>query len=209
MHSGPTGSIGIGTANPTSKLHVVGDTKITGKILNNSGNTILQSTGSILQVIHTELTTSFTATSALISGVGYYTDVTGLSATITPNSSSNKILILTNMYIGTTTTGSGYQQHFRIKRNGTAIILGAGEGGRPTSTGRINMYGFNAYSMMQFSGVHYDSPASTSALTYQIALGGYSGSPIVYVNRSETWQVLANDYDSTPVSTLTLMEVSA
>ena len=168
---------------------------------------ILNSTGSILQVVHTEKTTSFTGTSTQ-TGTGYYIDVTGLSATITPSSASNRILILTNMYIGNSTAASGYQQHFRIKRNGTAVILGAGEGGRPTSTGRINMYNFTTYAMMQFSGVHYDSPASTSALTYQIALGGYTGSPIVYLNRSETWQVLANDYDSTPVSTLTLMEVS-
>jgi hypothetical protein len=172
-----------------------------------AGKPILNSTGSILQVVHTQLTTSFSGTSTQ-TGTGYYIDVTGLSATITPTSSSNRILILTNMYIGNTTSGQGYQQHFRIKRNGTAIILGAGEGGRPTSTGRINMYNFSTYSMMQFSGVHYDSPSSTSALTYQIALGGYSGSPIVYLNRSETWQAGADNYDSTPVSTLTLMEVS-
>ena len=179
----------------------------TNAITTVAGKPILNSTGSILQVVHTEKTTSFTGTSVQ-TGAGYYIDVTGLSATITPTSSSNKILILTNMYIGATTTNAGYQQHFRIKRNGTAVILGAGEGSRPTSTGRINMYTFTTHGMMQFSGVHYDSPASTSALTYQIALGGYTGSPIVYLNRSETWQVLANDYDSTPVSTLTLMEVS-
>ena len=183
------------------------------KILNSSGNPILQQTGSILQVVHTQKTNSFSGTSTQ-TGSGFYIDVTGLSATITPTSTNSKILILTNMYIGKTTAGSGgYQQHFRIKRNGTAIILGDGEGGRPTSTGRINTYSNDTtsgqYQMTMFSGVHYDSPASTSALTYQIALGGYSGSPVVYVNRSETWQNAANDYDSTPVSTLTLMEVSA
>lgn len=173
-----------------------------------TGKPILQSTGSILQVIHTELTTSFTGTSVQ-TGAGYYIDVTGLSATITPTSTSSKILIFTNMYIGKTTVTVGYQQHFRIKRNGTAVILGSGEGGRPTSTGRISLYENSTYTMFQLSGVHYDSPASVSALTYQIALGGYSESPIVYVNRQETFQVSANDYDSTPVSTLTLMEVSA
>lgn len=172
-----------------------------------AGKPILNSTGSIIQVVHTEKTNSFVGTSVQ-TGAGLYIDVTGLSATITPTSLSNKILILTNMYIGNTTVGSGYQQHFRIKRNGTPIILGAGEGSRPTSTGRINMYNYTTYSMVQFSGVHYDSPSSTSALTYQIELGGWTGSPTVYVNRSETWQVGANDYDSTPVSTLTLMEVS-
>jgi hypothetical protein len=190
------------------KLSVAGT-----KILNSSGNPILQQTGSILQVVHTQKTNSFSGTSTQ-TGSGFYIDVTGLSATITPTSTNSKILILTNMYIGKTTAGGGgYQQHFRIKRNGTAIILGDGEGGRPTSTGRINTYSTDTtsgqYQMTMFSGVHYDSPASTSALTYQIALGGYTVSPVVYVNRSETWQNLANDYDSTPVSTLTLMEVSA
>lgn len=193
-------------------IDVVGDIKITGKILNNSGNTILNQTGSILQVVHTQLTTAFTGTSTQ-TGTGFYIDVTGLNATITPSSTSNRILILTNMYIGKTTAASSYQQHFRIKRNGDRIILGAEQGGRPTSTGRINMYSTDTtsgqYQMVSFSGVHYDSPASTSSLTYQIELGGYTSSPIVYVNRSENWQVSANDYDSTPVSTLTLMEVSA
>lgn len=163
--------------------------------------------GSVLQVVHTQLGSTFSGTSTQ-TGTGYYIDVTGLSATITPISSSSKIMILTNMYIGMTTAASGYQQHFRIKRNGTRIILGTSEGGRPTSTGRINMYGINTYAMQHFGGVHYDSPASTSALTYQIELGGYSGSPVVYVNRSETFQVGANEYDSIPVSTLTLMEIA-
>lgn len=167
--------------------------------------------GAILQVVHTTLTTSFSGTSTQ-TGTGFYIDVTGLSASITPTSTTSKILILTNMYIGKTTTAQSYQQHFRIKRNGTRIILGAGEGGRPTSTGRINMYSTDTtsgqYQMVSFSGVHYDSPASTSSLTYQIELGGYTGAPVVYVNRSEFWQNQANDYDSTPVSTLTLMEVA-
>jgi hypothetical protein len=168
-------------------------------------------TGNILQVVHSQLTTSFSGTSTQ-TGTGYYIDVTGLSASITPTSTSSKILILTNMYVGASATNGGYQQHFRIKRNGTPVILGTSEGGRPTSTGRINQYNSDTdvqYRMTSFNGVHYDSPASTSALTYQIELGGYSGSPIIFVNRPSTWQASANDYDSIPVSTLTLMEVSA
>jgi len=181
----------------------------TGNITVSGGKII--SSGSILQVVHAQLTSSFTATSVQ-TGTGYYIDVTGLSAVITPNYETSKIMILTNMYIGKTTVSSSYQQHFRIKRNGTPIILGDGESSRPRSTGRINMYSTDTtsgqYQMAMFSGVHYDSPSSTSQLTYQIELGGYSGSPIIFVNRSSTWQNLANDYDSTPVSTLTLMEVA-
>jgi hypothetical protein len=163
--------------------------------------------GSILQVVYAAKTTSFVGTSVQ-TGTGYYIDVTGMTATITPKSISSRIMVVVNMYIGFTTTGGGYNQSMRVKRNGTYPILGTAEGGRPTSSGRINMYGLTTYSMQQFNGFYVDSPASTSALVYQIELGGYSGSPVVYVNRSETWQVLANDYDNVPVSTLTLMEVA-
>jgi hypothetical protein len=120
------------------------------------------------------------------------------------------------MYIGVTTTNSGYQQTYRLKRTigGTTTfpILGDAEGGRPRATGRINHYvaaGTLQYQMSMMSGTHQDSPATTSAITYQVQLGGYSGSPIVYLNRSETWQVSANDYDNVPVSTITLMEIAA
>lgn len=176
-----------------------------------AGKAILNSTGSILQVVHTTLSTGWSGTS-VSTGSGYYVDVTGLSATITPSSTSNRILILTNMYIGKTTAASSYQQAFRITRNGTAVQQGAGEGSRPPASGAINMYLTDTtsgqYQMAMLSGVHYDNPASTSALTYQIQLGGYSGSPIVYVNRAENWQASAANYNATPLTTLTLMEVS-
>jgi hypothetical protein len=161
----------------------------------------------VTQVINTQKRDTFVGTSVQ-TGSGFFIDVTGLSATITPTSVNNRILVIVNMYIGTTTVGTGYQQSMRVKRNGSYPILGISEGGRPTTSARINMYGLTTYTMQQLSGFYLDSPNSTSAQTYQIELGGYSGSPVVYVNRSETFQALANEYDSIPVSTLTLMEVS-
>jgi hypothetical protein len=71
------------------------------------------------------------------------------------------------------------------------------------------MYALNTYTMFMSGGIHHDSPATTSAITYQVQVGGYTGSPIVYLNRSETFQNLANDYDTVPVSTITLMEIAA
>jgi hypothetical protein len=168
--------------------------------------------GSVLQVVHQTKTSTFTGTSVVDNG-GYFIDVTGLSATITPTSSSSKILIMSTLYIGTTTASSGYQHTYRLKRTigGTTTfpILGDAEGGRPQATGRINMYGTNTYFMGLQGGTHQDSPATTSAITYQVQLGGYSSSPIVYLNRSETFQNSAGNYDNVPVSTLTLMEIAA
>ena len=172
----------------------------------------LQRAGNVLQVIHQAKTSTFTGTSVIDNG-GYFIDVTGLSATITPTSSSSKILIMSTLYVGSTTVNSGYQQSYRLKRTigatTTFPILGDAEGGRPQATGRINLYVAGIYTMARHGGTHQDSPATTSAITYQVQLGGYSSSPIVYLNRAETFGNGANDYDTVPVSTLTLMEIAA
>jgi hypothetical protein len=163
--------------------------------------------GSILQVVSTRKSNTFVGTSTA-TGNGYFIDVPGMAATITPFSTTSRILVTVSMYVGATTASSGYNQHFRIRRNGTYPIIGDAEGLRPRVSGRINMYSLNTYSMQMFTGNYVDSPASTAAQTYQIEMGGYSGSPIVYVNRSEAHQNNV-DYDSLPVSTITLMEIAA
>jgi hypothetical protein len=161
----------------------------------------------VLQVVSVNKTNTFVGTSVQ-TGSGFFIDVPGMAATITPFSTTSRILVTVSMYVGVTTAASGYQQCFRVRRNGAYPIIGDNEGGRPRVSGRINMYAINTYTMQMFTGNYVDSPASTAAQTYQIELGGYSGSPIVYFNRSETYQVLANDYDGVPVSTITLMEIS-
>jgi hypothetical protein len=161
----------------------------------------------VLQIVSTNKTSSFVGTSVL-SGTGYFVDVTGMAATITPTSTTSKILVMLSMYVGVTQTASGYQQAVRVRRNGSYPIQGDQEGTRPRVSARINMYSLNTYSMQMLTGCWLDSPASTTALTYQIELGGYSGSPIVYVNRSETYQDGGSNYDGVPVSTLTLMEIA-
>ena len=163
--------------------------------------------GSVLQVISGEKGSTFTGTSVADNG-GYFIDVTGYSATITPASTSNKILVMIHAYVGMTTVASGYQQHIRIKRGTTYPFLGDVEGSRPVTSARVNNYTGNTYAMMNISGSWIDSPSSTSALTYQVQLGGYSGALIVYLNRQETFQASANNYDTIPLSTITLMEIA-
>lgn len=162
---------------------------------------------SVLQVVSVNKSNTFVGTSVQ-TGSGFFIDVPGMAATITPFFATSRILVTVSMYVGVTTAASGYQQCFRVRRNGTYPIIGDAEGTRPRVSGRINMYAINTYTMQMFTGNYLDSPASTAAQTYQIELGGYTGSPIVYLNRSETFQVLANDYDGVPVSTITLMEIA-
>jgi hypothetical protein len=162
---------------------------------------------SVLQVVSTNKTNSFVGTSVQ-TGSGFFIDVTGLAATITPRFANSKILVTVSMYVGVTQAASGYQLAFRVKRNGTYPIIGDAEGSRPRVSGRINMYALNQYSMQMLTGNYLDSPSSTAPQTYQIELGGYTASPIVYVNRAENFQQSANDYDGVPVSTITLMEIA-
>lgn len=168
--------------------------------------------GKVLQVVHATKTSTFVGTSVPDNG-GYYIDVTGFSATITPTSASSKILVTTTIYMGVSQAASGYQQTYRLKRiiSGTPSfpIVGDSEGGRPQGTGRINMYQDTSYTMGMLGGTHQDTPNSISPITYQVQIGGYSGSSIVYLNRSETFQVDPNNYDVVPVSTITLQEISA
>ena len=167
--------------------------------------------GSVIQVVYTPKSSTFVGTSVVDNG-GYFIDVTGLSASITPTSTSSKILIIASLFQGTTTTAGGYQHSYRLKRTigGTTTfpILGDAEGGRPQATGRVNEYNSGTYYMFMNGGTHQDSPSTTSEITYQVQLGGYVGSPIVYLNRQETFQTLSGDYDTIPVSTLTLMEIA-
>ena len=197
--STPDGTLRVGVGNADSPTEVAQFTS--------SG---FSSSGHILQVISGEKGSSFSGTSVPDNG-GYYIDVTGYSATITPSSTSSKILVMIHAYVGQSTVASGYQQHIRIRQGTNYPFLGTSEGGRPVTSARVNNYTGNTHAMMNISGSWLYSPSSTSALTYQVQLGGYSGTPIVYLNRSEAFQNYGSgtgNYDTIPLSTITLMEIA-
>ena len=128
-----------------------------------------------------------------------------LSVSITPSSSSNKILV---MFSGQfSSAANSYQIYTRITRNGTAIGVGDLVGSRPQATSvstRINdLNGFQSS-----YGFFLDAPASTSSLTYQLEVWAQSGAGTIYINRSASGD--SNNNDSTPraASTITVMEVA-
>ena len=164
-------------------------------ILNSSGRRMLNQTGGILQVIQTVLSSATT----LVSN-GSPTNVSGLSATITPSSTSSRIyIILQIMYGSSGTTYGGY-----FTRNGTAIGQGDASGSRQRV--QIGMaLTTDSNQTNTFVGSYIDSPASTSALTYQFVAINDNGNTL-YVNRS------GNDTDGgtgkRAISTVTLMEIA-
>jgi hypothetical protein len=156
--------------------------------------------GKVLQVVSTTKTDTFTVSAASAA----VTDVTGLSASITPSSTTSRIMAMWSV--------SGYAANVGfatvLKRDGTGVGVGAAAGSRTrvTDLGAISNGGTDGN--MVATGHYLDSPASVSALTYQIAI----------VNQRASTQVLnvnlvGNDSDLAYIvrsaSMLTLMEVSA
>ena len=124
-------------------------------------------------------------------------DLTGLTANITPSSTSNKILISINV-TGYTT----YDSTVRVLRDTT--VIGAGTASGAKSSGIVawptpRHTGGSSSS----SGEYLDSPNSTSTITYKLQAIFYSD--VGYMNRSKTDNNVG--YDSRLISTITLTEI--
>jgi hypothetical protein len=142
--------------------------------------------GGVVQVKSTTVTASTFSTIS-----SSFVDITGLSVSITPTSASNKILVMATVQGGLDLDVEIFT--FALARGGTSI--GGGVTGTCVGEGRAAS---RAYSFsMQF----LDSPASTSALTYNVRTktsGGYS----FYLNRRGS----SDAYNG--ISTITVMEVT-
>lgn len=155
--------------------------------------------GKILQVVSTTKTDDFSASIA----VGAETDITGLSATVTPRSTSSKVLVNLDITMGR--TNADQAQYFTIFRGATAIASGNTAGSRQTVTG--GGAGTEGAGLQSVSMNFLDTPSTTSSTTYSVKIS-HRGTvtSTVYVNRSQT------DTDSNSfargVSTITLMEVA-
>ena len=172
----------------------------TNAIQTTAGKPILNSTGSILQVVQTLKTNTFSATST---GNNVFVDITGMSATITPSSTSNKILVMFTVYAshGATT----YGRVLRLQRNGTTIAVGDLSGSIPQATTNS----FTSYAHTNSPETHQilDSPSSTSAQTYKLQFSSEGTNQTYYVNIPGITNVL-DGRSATTVSSITLMEIS-
>jgi hypothetical protein len=158
----------------------------------------LATTGGILQVVSTAKTNTFTTSSATFTGV------TGLTATITPTSSTSKILILVQINFSLA-LNAGYG-HFRLSGGNSGTYIGDADGSKIQAV-------FGGYSNASVEPVliaghitYLDSPNSTSAITYGVeARQASNGS--VFVNRSAADNNSA--LSSRGASSITVMEVAA
>jgi len=188
-----------GSATSSSNLQFNGtDLTIGSTVRNSSGRIILRQSQSILQVVSTIKTNTFSTT------LDSMTNVTGLSVSITPTSTSSKILVCYSVHMGQ--NAQYYLSAGDITRNGSQIAIGDADGSRGRFTFGTQDGGGIHGSTYCYSGQYLDSPSSTSSLTYQIRIRSEGGNT-VWVNRGNE-----SDGDSSItqrlVSMITLLEVA-
>lgn len=182
----PTTAISIDASQAVTMAGTLG---VTGRVTKAS-----MPIGSVLQVVHVGYGSRTTSTSTT------YAD-TGLSASITPSSASNKILVLVSQSmnaVGAAAVGYGNQTNAGVQllRGATVLVTPASDSGGKYSMG---VAASGTLSFWAIVGMNYlDSPATTSSTTYktQFALGT-AGMAAAY----------ANDYGGG--SYITLMEIAA
>lgn len=135
-----------------------------------------------------------------------FTDITGLSVSITPSSTSSKILVLCTVCISSTF----YWCPVRVLRDSTQINAPDAAGSnRLLVNGCQTTQTASTYMMMTVPITVLDSPSSTSALTYkaQFAVLNSGGSYSAEVNRTSRDSDNSNGYDPRGSSSITVLEI--
>jgi len=160
-----------------------------------------RSSGKVLQVVSTTLTSTVSAT------VDTMTTIAGLTASITPADNTNKVLVMVHFNGGVRVSSGPENIQLQIDRGGTAIAIGDAADDRTRMTA---MHG-NADSGDRMQGTssftHLDSPATASSVIYAVQWKRAAAAGTMYCNRS------VNDSDAANhgryASSITLLEVDA
>jgi len=171
-----------------------------GQVLQTNGSGVLSFVsggGKVLQVVSTQVSSTISTT---INIGGSFEDISGLSATITPSSASNKILVIAQISASVQTSG-GNRQYLRIVRASTEIAYGDSGTGYRASAG---FYSTDSNATINTPIIWYDTPNTTSATTYKFQGTSNANSQTFYVNRSASSQA---DSPLTP-SQILLLEIA-
>jgi len=155
------------------------------------------SAGHVVQVVQGVKTSTSTITSTTFSDIG-------LSASITPTSSSSKILVSVQLW--------GYSGFYtapnRLMRNSTEIGAAPTASNRPTTALPFSLPPSSDGAISVSAVTILDSPSTTSSVTYKVQSAKRAdGTESSYINRSETDRDTTS-YDPRTVSYITLMEIA-
>lgn len=142
--------------------------------------------GKVLQVLQATKNDIASTTSTTFS------DVSGLSVSITPSSASNKILVFATVMTANVFGSSSVK--LNLLRDSTIL----GEGSTGIQKASIGNYGYTHSSALNW----LDSPSTTSSTTYKIQFATDSSGVAIYVNRNGI------DANYTGSSSITVMEIA-
>jgi len=169
-----------------------------------SGHKLSGAAGSIVapgQVIQTLVATK---TDTFANTAQSFTDIPNMTITITPSSTSSKILFNWNLAYGI--NGDIAHGYVMAVRDSTNLLVADDDGGNRTEATHV----CNAYSGSGthhvVNGVFLDSPSTTSATVYKLQLKSSNGQAI-YINRSGRD---TNDaaYDGRSTSSMCVQEIA-
>jgi hypothetical protein len=178
-----------------------------GQVLQTNGSGVLSfaspSGGKVLQVIQVTKVDTQSFTGSAENNPETFNDITGLSASITPSSTSSKILILANVM--------GYSNNnsfLSVFRGATNLAVPTSPSGRtPAFSGDFQQESSHSLGNVLTLPIKYlDSPSTTSSTTYKLGITIWS-TATVYINRASN----DGDFGWQPrgVSSLILMEIGA
>jgi hypothetical protein len=170
-----SGSISLSPADTASNLTITVPA-VTGTMLTTA------STGTVLQTVSVTKSDIFTTTSQS------FVDVTGLTVSITPTSSTSKILVFMTV-TNAASVVNVVSQFTQLVRNSTAL-----------ATFRVGAPAADQAGSLNFN--YLDSPATASATTYKVQIRGDGAT--VGVNTLQN-----NNSVNAGSSTITVMEIAA
>ena len=151
--------------------------------------------GAIIQIVHASFSTETSIASTS------FTD-TGLTASITPSSSSNKILVIVSsnlQFSRGTTSASGGMKVIRLVSGGSDVSIYEAQPSNPTLGNQMNGHSSGIFSRMNACVNIEDSPNTTSSIAYRVQAAAET--------TSNNGQVTAQE-ENTP-SHMTLMEIAS
>lgn len=165
---------------------------LTGSLPAGMGGKILQ----VLNVVKTNV-------QSFSNAVPTWADISGLNISITPSSTSSKILVMYSVHVANgADQGHGY---IKVLRGATDLPIADVVGSRTSASSVVNTG--HVGQTLCVSQSLLDSPSSTSALTYKLQFGINGAGVTNWVNQS-TRDSNATGNDGRMISTMTVMEVA-
>jgi hypothetical protein len=171
-----------------------GSAGITYPVVAGSSSAVQASAGKVLQVVQTVKSDTFSSSS------GTFVDITGMSVTITPSSSTSKIFVDVVMTCG----APAVTPRFLVLRGSTSIGIGDANGSRQRASFGTGWSG-DVNQMTNMSWKFLDSPATTSATTYKVQ--GLTDGSTFYINRASNYPDNAT-LGISVISTITAWEIA-